>query len=482
MHLNYHQKRRRCGKAGCRTCQQAGGHGPYWYATQTINGKTVQTYIGRHLPTCTQETIGRTEQSPFVGREEELAHLLHLLETIEDIRSAHKSSSHPQIAPVSVHTVILTGETGLGKTRLAEEVAREAALRHWSVLWIGVKPERNAPYRLWAEMLRTALAQGLWKRLGVLRQPASYQPLHILLPEVLDLWPEGARPPEQLHLWEAVRLLLTTIGKKTCVLVVFDDLHGADSRSCELLAYLARRMQGVRILVLCTCCASEVPVEHPLHRVLTNFEHEQSVDMFSLAPLTNEQICALIPSVPAGLAERIALHTGGNPLFAEELARSSMAGDLVDVSHRTRPKDLPQTISAAFALRLAHLGAECQRLLECGAVLGQSFPFVALEAMSSTILHLDEETLIDLLEEAMQAGTIIEEGGGNAIVYYFWHPLLRTALYNRLTAVRRASLHRRAAQVLQELAKGREAEYAAQIANHLAQSGATPIGLPITPR
>ena len=471
MPLNYLQKRKRCGKARCRTCQEAGGHGPYWYVSQTIGGRTIEKYVGKQLPSQVQQAIGRTEQSQFIGRTNELAHLMQILETTEQIRHPHSSTR--QISPASAHTIILTGEMGMGKTRVAEEVAREAVLRNWPVIWVSSVQENNSPYRLWTQMLRTALAQGLWKRLGVSRQPERYRPLHFLLPDVLDLWSEETRPPEPLHLWESMRLLLDTISEKTTVLLVFDDLHWADNGSCELLAYLTRHMRGTRMVFLCTCRESDLSSDRPLDRLLTHLQDEQAVEVLPIAPLSNEQIQELISYVPIDLAKRIALHTGGNPLFAEELARSSVAGDLADVFRATRHRELPATVSTVLALRLAHLSSECQRLLECGAVLGDAFPFVAVYAMGSEIMDLTEELLIDLLEEAMQAGTITEEGGGTTISYHFWHPLLRTHLYNHLSAARRASLHRRAAHVLQDLAAGRVAEYAAQIAHHLTQGGDT---------
>ena len=469
MHLNYYQRLKRCGKLQCRTCQQAGGHGPYWFVSQTINGKTVEKYIGRQLPTSIQRTIGRTNQSDFVGRSEELAQLLETLETTEGQRHPRRRTRN-QALPAT-QTVLLTGEAGIGKTRLAEEMAREAVRRSWSVLWIDGVQASHVPYRLWTELLRLALERGLWKRLGVLRQPERYRPLQYLLPDILDLWKNNPCLPDQLQLWESLRLLLQMMTAKTTILVVFDDLHWADHSSCELLNYLARQMNGMHAMFLGTCYETELSSDHPLQHLLALCQPGRPLQRLALGPLSNEYIAQLIAPAPDALRKRILVHAGGNPLFAEELARSSFA------YLSARSQRLPETIAAVFALRLSHLSPECLRLLECGAVLGNVFLCDLLEALGKEVMDLDEQMLIALLEEAIQAKILTEEGEGSAILYRFWHPLLRSHLYSQLSAVRRARLHRRAAHLLRAYYTGREAEGAGEVLAQLTSAGASPTSI-----
>ena len=111
-------------------------------------------------------------------------------------------------------------------------------------------------------------------------------------------------------------------------------------------------------------------------------------------------------------------------------------------------------------------------MLVRAAVLGGSFEFNSLRAMESGPSALDEDALLDLLEEALQAGMLTEEGSGTRITYHFWHPLLVSHLYDGLSAGRRASLHRRAAEVLRAANTGREEEAAAAITYHLLNGGA----------
>ena len=129
---------------------------------------------------------------------------------------------------------------------------------------------------------------------------------------------------------------------------------------------------------------------------------------------------------------------------------------------------LPEGIAAVLERRLGRLSSECQLLLGKAAVLGGSFEFNQLLFMSN---ELHEDTLLDLLEEALRAGLLTEEGSGTHITYHFWHPLIVSHLYERLSAARCAQLHRRAANALLQTNVGSEGEVAAAIAHHLMKGG-----------
>src|SRR5205807_8124846 len=113
----------------------------------------------------------------------------------------------------------------------------------------------------------------------------------------------------------------------------------------------------------------------------------------------------------------------------------------------------------------------CQRLLTKAAVLGGAFEFQSILAMEMNGPHADEDAILDLLEEALQAGMLTEEGSGTRITYHFWHPILVSHLYDGLSAGRRASLHRKAVEVLRQVYAGREEEGAATIVYHLVNGG-----------
>src|SRR5712692_11976553 len=445
--------------------------------------------------------VGRSNQSPLVGREQELETLHRVLLATEQAKRM-KLAGQKKAASLTIDTqrrpqcVILMGDVGIGKTRLAEETGREAKKRGWAVAWTrAYAQESSIPYRMWVESLRKAMTQGLWQRQEIARRPLIYQSLGTLLPELQDLLPQDALPPaappeqEQLRLWEATRALLAIISENTPLFIVLDDLQWADSSSCELLAYLVRQLRGQPVMIVGTCREIELPANHPLRSVLVDLQREQAVETLTIQRLTDEQIRALVSHMPEPVVSYIQTSAAGNPFFAEELARGVGASHFAPsqptapgaaTTHEAAgtpgdlhlPTTLPDTISAVLDLRLGRISSACQRLLVRAAVLGGSFEINTILAMEAGGPDADEDIILDLLEEALQAGMLTEEGSGTRITYHFWHPLLVSHLYDGLSAGRRASLHRRAAEVLRHAYQGREQEGAAAIVHHLANGGA----------
>ncbi|HEY7418159.1 MAG TPA: tetratricopeptide repeat protein, partial [Ktedonobacteraceae bacterium] len=188
----------------------------------------------------------------------------------------------------------------------------------------------------------------------------------------------------------------------------------------------------------------------------------------------------------------------GNPFFAEELARyiggttaNEEAAHLLEASeqvattsssyshHQQTPhspraqNSLPEAIAAVLERRLNKLSVDCRQLLSKAAVLGGSFMFNQLLPMAS---ESTEDRVLDLLEEALQAGLLIEEGRGAHITYHFWHPLIISHLYARLSAARRAQLHRKAAEAIKAAndTPSDETKIAATIFYHLSHGGGSP--------
>ncbi|WP_376793884.1 DUF6788 family protein [Thermogemmatispora sp.] len=456
-----------------------------------VEGRSQEGRDGR-----SQVQVGRQHQSPLVGREEELERLrtvMHLCEQQRRVRLGNRRRAliSPFDQPRQAQCVLLAGEAGIGKTRLAEEVGREAQQRGWAIAWSRVyAQESNVPYRPWTEVLRNAESRGFWQVQEISRRPLLYQPLSVLLPE-LNALPhvEFASPlspeDEQRRLWEATLDLLTMISERTPLLVVLDDMHWADPSSCELLAYLVRHLQQRAIMVIATYRDTELPEEHPLRTLLPHLQREQVALRLEIEPLSEEQIASLVAHLPEPLVHYIQKQAGGNPFFAEELART-LAGASPELVEQLlaemgggRPQQelgrtlpLPETIAAVLDLRLRRLSSACQRLLSNASVLEGAFEFgeiLQLEQLGGS--NIDEPTLLDLLEEALHEGVLVEEGAGTRISYHFWHPLLGLHLYQRLSGARRASLHRRAALVLERKYAGREAEGAATITQHLVKGG-----------
>lgn len=469
---------------------------------------------------------GRHNLSPLVGRERELEAMHELLLAINELspRDERKKTNSPEHRSRLAHCVMVMGETGIGKTRLAEELSQKAHTLGWRVAWTrAYEQEGTIPYRPWTEILRTLLQDIPLSQLinmleGNHRQAESETPgalnpaattqakltrLSSLLPELVtaqELQLPQARPqtpvaPEQerFHLWEAMLSLLNALAQSAPLMLVLDDLHWTDDSSLELLAYLARHQQNERIMLIGTCRDIELAPSASLRSLLNDLRREQVLVSFPLQPLTQAQIARLIAHLPHELVRRIQSQAGGNPLFAEELARLSDAtsGEIsgkfkpgsarfasqldepavgMNRTNDSSPTPLPETIAAVLERRLNKLGEPCQALLSKAAVLGRSFEFSLLVRMTGETGG-NEDTTLDLLEEALRSGLLTEEVNGSRIVYHFWHPLIVSHLYERLSAARRAQLHRRAAQALIELHTGNETKGAAAIAHHLSKYG-----------
>ena len=518
--VTYRQQVTFCGKPRCRKCQQRIGHGPYWFSYQVVESRTVRTYIGKNLPPGVQVPpeqtspstaahhavkaaraqpglqIGRSNQSPLVGREHEL-HLLQqvLIATERSFPASSGSQKNAMRSAVQAlemqhpQCMVLMGEGGIGKTRLAEEAAREAQRRGWAVIWSYIyAQESGIPYRLWTEALRRIILQDLWQEQDLYRHPPMYQPLEALLPEIDERihWKAeeaGRDTPgfygygEQTLLWEAVYELLTSISARTPLLIVLDDVQWADTSSCELSGYLARRLQDHPIVLLLTCRENELVPNHPLRSLLAHMQREHVVETLHLKPLTDAQVGELVGHLPQHMVRHIQTQAAGNPFFAEELGRSfridgassTKSGEAMQQSPHEM---LPATVSAALHQRLNKLSEACQQLLSKAAVLGGPFGFHLLSEMDSSNASSDEDALFDLLEEALRSGVLTEEGSGTHVTYHFWHPLLAGFLYDQLSSTRRARLHRRAAEALQQVYATKEDEQASSITRHLVEGGA----------
>lgn len=449
------------------------------------------------------QTIGRSHQYRLVGRNTELVQVSALRAQVAReaklLLPGQESTSRLSLMRGPVQGVVLMGEIGVGKTRLAEEMARQAQQQGWAVAWSrSYEQEGMVSYRVWVDILRWAVARSPTYRAHLLKHPFAAAPLTLLLPELQDTLPRAELPTtsferDQVRLWEAVVEVIRAVSEQKPLLLVIDDLHWCDSSSCELLGYLLRRIHGKAIFFIGTYREHELSGEHPFRSFLTDLQRERILETVAVRPLSDEQIGVLVAQVLGGnqedaggknaqvasIAHVIETHAGGNPFFAEELAR--IAPFTPSLAASARMSFVPETITAVLDLRVARLSQACQKLLGKAAILGGSFVLEQLVAMEVSAYETrdapHQERLLDLLEEALAAGILGESppDAGEAdepLTYHFWHPLLVSYLYEKLSAGRRLSLHRRAAEMLCEYYRGREQEEAATITHHLVRGGA----------
>ncbi|GCE49406.1 transcriptional regulator [Thermosporothrix hazakensis] len=442
--------------------------------------------------------LGRHNQSPLIGREQEFHRLRQLLRTLEatEAQRPHPDGGEqlltPQTGPSvprrkTIHFALLQGETGIGKTRLAEELSMEAYARGWAIAWSrSFEQETSIPYRPWTELLRALLSASpsFYELLSQDQQGLTTLPFHIerlsgLLPELARYNTQFQRSvpavfheQERLLLWEATLGLLGMIGQTQPLLLVLDDLHWTDASSIDLLTYLVHHLQDQRVLILATCRDGELPAQHKLRTLIADLCREQAIVAITVQPLTHAQIGSLVSHLPQEVVENIQQQAAGNPFFAEELARAIVLPTSTEERQGQRETTtgmLPEAISSVLERRLGRLSAECQNLLSKAAVLGGSFELRHLLPMTR---EQSEDAVLDLLEEALYAGLLTEEGTGAHITYHFWHPLIISHLYERLSAARRAQLHRKAAEAIQVAhSDTMQEKIASEIVYHLCKGG-----------
>ncbi len=470
-----------------------------------------------------QLPIGRHNQSPLIGREGELYTLRQVLLHVEDIfqqsSSTRPTSAQEDKRARSRHFLLLKGEPGIGKTRLAEELSIEAYTRDWTVAWSrSYEQESGIPYHPWTELLRTllhntSLFTELQRAAQATQQANNHTSLLLKLERLRALVPElslhgtgqqstmpaVSQEQERLYLWEAALTALSILSQREPLLLILDDLHWSDDSSIELLTYLIHHLRDQRILLIGTCRDGELAPQHKLRGLIADLQREQAIDIVAVPPLTQSQIGTLVSHLPQEVVKNIQDQASGNPFFAEELARyvgSSPEDDellgLVSLEEQDKnvqgqtyalktererlstDRSLPEAISAVLDRRLNRLSSGCQNLLGKAAVLGGSFELCHLLPMAN---EQDEDVVLDLLDEALHAGLLIEEGNGAHITYHFWHPLIISHLYGRLSAARRAQLHRKAAEALQITAQGQDEKASAAIVYHLVKGGGSTVAI-----
>lgn len=410
---------------------------------------------------------------PFVGRSAELETLRTLL---------------PTAAGEGRRFVLLGGEPGSGKSRLVREFAGLAASAGALVAYGACDAVIQAPYGPFAEALER-LAGAVEPEQIRAALGAGAGELSRLLPDlstVLGRLPAStsADPDTERHrLHVVVGDLLEIVGARQPVLLVIEDVHWADVPTLLLLRHLGRAAAGVRVLVLATFRDAEAEMPGELAQTLADLRRSDDVVRIRLSGLSEDEVVDFVTLASAGghvaeltqLAAAIADLTGGNAFLVCELWRAVVETKLIDVvdgglqlTRSLAELGTPESVREVVSQRLARLTPKTNLLLELAATAGAEFELAVARSGSG----LDEPELRDALEEAVGSG-IIEELAGHRLAYRFTHELVRRAVYDRLTALRRAELHLAVGEA-KEAAEGRSPRALADLAHHFAASA--PLG------
>jgi len=443
-------------------------------AAARAHPSTAEGTGSRDTPRAEGSFLGALPPGPLVSRQHEVRRILTAVDAVVGGNG---------------RLVMLTGEPGIGKTRLAQEVALEAGRRGFLVAsGRCYEPEQDVPFYPFLEVL--AAARSAAPRAIRDDVPRRWPYLGWLLPEnVLQASAPARRGwmrdvgDEQLLLW-AVSSFLRAVAEEMPVAVLLDDLHWADGASVKLLLHLARHTRGDRVLLLGTYRDVELgppgALRVPLARALVDLNRERLVERVSVHRLDQKGTAELIVAtmgdieVSPELAALVHRGTDGNPFFIQEVVRALVdRGEIYREGGRWTYRDIrsfqaPETVRAAIGERLARLPAEIQAVLYRASVLGQTFDFDVLRALGSS----SEEELDAALEAAVAAGLIREEGlSAGTLRVSFTHALTRQALYEDLSLRRRRSLHLAAGEVLQRLPDAVRQQRAAELAWHFREGG-----------
>ena len=356
--------------------------------------------------------------------------------------------------------VLLTGEGGIGKTRSVAEAARAAT--GFTVLYGRCDEDELFPFGPWIELLGAHLDAAGPEELADVIGPFGPD-LARLLPRLRARLPGLPEPvaldpaTERRHLFDAVIAVVRRLAARGPVLLVLDDLHWADRSSLLLARQLVRAAPLGPVALLGTFRDDELGERHPLPEVLADLEREQPVPRLALGGLSREESAELLPEVDADQLRRLHVETGGNPLFLRQLARHL---------EEESGERLPRGIRELIGRRVAKLPDEGGRLLRVAALIGRDFELDLLER----VVDLGEDELLDLLDLAVGAG-LLSEVPSTPGRYSFTHALLRTTLEEELTATRRARLHRRIGEAIEQKFRDRPEPHFSELARHFAAAG-----------
>jgi DNA-binding CsgD family transcriptional regulator/tetratricopeptide (TPR) repeat protein len=410
---------------------------------------------------------------PFVGRSAEVEALRTLM---------------PTAVGEGRRVVLLGGEPGSGKTRLVREFARSVAGDGVLVLYGACDAVVRTPYGPFVEALDhlarvtepAALRAAMGPSGGELTRLLPDLPLRIgELPPPVSADPDTER--HRLH--TAVADLLAGVTRERPAFLVLEDGHWADVSTLLLLRYLARAAGDARVLLLATFRDTEADVPETLAETLADLRRSDDVVRLRIEGLSRQAVTDLVRAATGGefgpelcgLGQAIHDLTGGNAFLVCELWRALVEADAVETGGgRVRvtraPAELgsPESVREVVSQRLYRLAPRTSDLLELAATAGAEFELGVLRRAAG----LDEAELRAALDEAVRSG-MIEELPSPGRVGRFTHELVRRALYDRLSGVRRAELHFRVAEAL-EAGGPRSGRALADLAHHFA--AAAPFG------
>jgi tetratricopeptide (TPR) repeat protein len=417
--------------------------------------------------TATVALLAQLARGRLIGRRHELANLRELWNGALQGRG---------------RLALISGEPGVGKTRLASEAVVHAQLSGALVLRGGCYEfEAATPYLPFVEALRGWVSrkspEQLRRDLG-----STAAELARLAPEIETLiGPFPASPSlspneERLRLFDNLARYLKSRAAERGVLLFLDDLHWADPGTLALLHYLLRQLRNDRVLILGAYREAELDRAHPLSAALVEWNREGLAMRLALGRLTGVETGNLLATlfgqdeVSPDFGEAMFRETEGNPFFIEEVVKSLIEqGQIYRQGDKWQRRDvselaIPQSVKEAIGRRLNRLTESCLSVLHAAAALGKVFPFEELLASVDS----GEDLVLDALDAASAAQLIRVDRDDR---FAFTHDKVREVLYSELNPIRRRRLHLRIGQALETLHARNTDAHVQDLAFHFTQGG-----------
>jgi DNA-binding SARP family transcriptional activator len=389
-------------------------------------------------PTLVEPSRSAASGSPFIGRQAERGIL---------------DSEFQMALSGQARVVLITGEAGIGKSRLWREWA--ATLPPTVVIMEArcLDATQTLPFAPLTDLFSRPVCMQQISNAAV--SPIWLAEVARLLPDIRALVPNLPAPAvlpaeeERRRVFEAFTQFLSPPDARPLILFM-DDLHWADQTTLDWLAYMINRLRDHKVMLVGTYRLEDAPAA--LIRHAAHWSRQGLMQRMALARLTNEESASLISAMGGNpmLTTRVQAQSAGNPYFLIELVR-------------TGADDIPPALTELIRTRLDRLPDTAQQILQAAAVLDSDFTYAMLRSTSGR----GEEETLDALDVLLNSAVLVERGSQ----YAFAHPLVAAVVQDSLSGARRAFLHRRAALALESAFGNRLAPVAGQLITHFAQAG-----------
>ncbi len=419
----------------------------------------------------------------FVGRDNEISVLNNYL---EEARSGHSK------------LVFVTGEAGIGKTRLIREVGNHA--KEMGAQFITgrcISHQHGDPYLPFIDALGIKLGSkssndsnsfsNLPIGMSGVGDDSSYEddgdlPLG-LLPmagghdtNIADMDMAGQRD----RMFNTIADLIKTRATKDPLFIFLDDMQYADGATLQLLFYIARSLQNSKVMICCAYRPNELDMPqgqvHPLTQMLRRMGQEKLYSSLQLNPLSLDEIREKVESIleitdiPSGFMNKLYDESEGNPFFVEEVLKSLMDEGVIkrhshiwDAGLDLSSIRIPNTIKDVITHRIAKMNESSKKVLKYASVIGQKFQFDVLQKVS----EMNSEELLDTLDHLIDIEMIHEDSGSHhEEAFYFGHKQTRTVIYEGMSRSRIRVMHLKVGNIIEEMYKGRLNDVIFALARH----------------